>query len=277
MKKDILGKIKLISLDWEGTCSELGGGTSPWPIQKIGELAKILRMLWQIIGIRFLINSGRQAPYIEAAYQALGILTNMPCIFENGAGLYYLTTKRFKVNPIITPGKMMRFKDICDKILVVAEANGCIKELGKEYSLSLDPPSGMSIENCFALVQDKIQGKEKEIIEITHSQSAVDITINGVNKESGLNFLCDEERVTLDELAAVGDSRGDWPVLERVSFPMCPANATPETKGLVEKRGGYISPFPTTLGTIDCIAKMSNNPSIKKASNGIIKKLLKIG
>lgn len=264
-------RIKAISLDWENCCGE--SKNISWPTQKIAQLATILRLLWQITGIRFFLNTGRPVPYAEAALQALGIVTNTPSIAENGSILYYPETGRYKINPAITSKKLAVFKKIVIKLDEVVIKKGGIRELGKEFSFSTNPPRGINMEDYFPFIRSEITKISKdawEAIEITYSQSAVDITIKGVNKESGLTFWCQEERLNTSELAGIGDSRGDWPVLEKVALPMCPGNATLETKQLVKKRKGYISSFPTTLGVIDTIGYISNQQSVRVYADNIL-------
>jgi len=264
-------RIKAVSLDWENCCGE--GKNIPWSTQKIAQLATALRLLSQTTGMRFFLNTGRPVPYMEAALQALGTVTNTPSIAENGSILYYPETGRYKINPAITPKKLVTFREITGKLEEIVMKKGGIKELGKEFSFSTNPPRSISVEDYFRLIRSEIMKINKDIwqsAEITHSQSAVDITIKDVNKESGLKFWCQSEGLDVSELAGLGDSRGDWPVLKKVTLPMCPANATPETKKLVRKRGGYISSFPTTLGVIDAIGYLSNQESVRIYVNNIL-------
>jgi len=264
--------IKAISIDWENTCSS--GKNLPWPTHKLGDLSHILRIFWEIKGISSFLNTGRPAPYAEAALQALGTVINIPSIAENGAILYYPKTGDLKINPAITHEKKTAFAKIKDQLdELVVKLDG-LKEFGKEFSFSTNPPPGMTIEDYFHQIKSGVENKLGEVIwdatEITFSQSAVDITIKGINKQTGLEFWCNEQGIKVEELAAIGDSRGDWPVLKTVALPMCPANATPETKELVKKRSGYVSLFPTTLGTIDCIAYLSRNRFVRTCADRVI-------
>src|SRR3989338_3248824 len=204
--------IKAISLDWENTCST--GKNLPWPTYKLGDLSQILRMLWEMEGVSFFLNTGRSAPYAEAALQSLGIMTNMPSIVENGAVLYYPATGNFKRNPAITDEKITVFKNLENNLDELAAKLGGLKELGKAFSFSTNPPPGMVIEGYFQQIKlgiNQLGESFWEAIEITHSQSAVDITIRGVNKQSGIEFWCQDQDIGIDELAGVGDSRGDCP------------------------------------------------------------------
>jgi len=264
-------RIKAISLDWENCCGE--GKNIPWPTRKIAQLAGTLRLLSQTTGMRFFLNTGRPVPYMEAALQALGIVTNTPSIAENGSVLYYLETGEYKINPAITSKKLAAFRKITGKLEKIALKKGGIKELGKDFSFSTNPPRSVSIEDYFSFIRSEIIKINKDAwqsVEITHSQSAVDITIKDVNKESGLNVWCQSEGLDVSELAGLGDSRGDWPVLRKVALPMCPANATPETKKLVKERGGYISSFPMTLGVIDSIGYLSSDKSVRVYTDNIL-------
>ncbi len=70
------------------------------------------------------------------------------------------------------------------------------------------------------------------LLEITHSQSAVDITPRGVNKGSGIRQLAKLVRIPVDEMLGIGDSHGDLPMLQVVGTRACPANASEEIKNL---------------------------------------------
>lgn len=276
-KSDIMevrmeGGIKTISLDLEGCVFESGGGRVPWPLQKILKLAQLLLRLYQETGIWFVVNSGRQAPYIEAVLQCLGIVTDFPSICENGSLLYRPLSKQFKINPAITPEKLAKFLKIREKLIKFTEMVGATRELGKEFSLSVDPPEGMSVEALYHRIEE-LNVIEKKVVEITHSQSAVDITISGVNKESGLEFFAEETGISFKEMAAVGDSRGDWPVLKKVALPLAPVNATPEIRELVNKKGGYVSLYPTTQGVIDCIGQVTKNFRVKALAERFIEEI----
>lgn len=260
--------IQAISIDWEGCCAEPGGGHVPWPIQKQLKLAQLLLKLWQETGIWFIINSGRQAPYIEAALQALGIITDKPSICENGSILYYPLSRKFLVNPVITPEKASSFLEVRQKLAKLVETLNGKRELGKEYMFSTSPPDGMDIETYYREVKERV--RKYESIETTHSQSAVDITVSGVNKGSGFQFWLKETGLSPEEVAGIGDSRGDWAVLEKLALPMGPVNATLETQLIIKKQGGYVSPYPTVQGVIDCVAQTTKNPRVKKFAEEII-------
>ena len=52
-------------------------------------------------------------------------------------------------------------------------------------------------------------------LNVTHSASAVDITPKGIDKFSGLQFLLEKLQLYPEDVAAIGDTKGD------ISFLKC--------------------------------------------------------
>lgn len=265
--------VKAVSLDIEGCITSSGGGKQSWPTEMMFYLACLLLSAKARMGIQFFVNSGRGGQYVEAVLQALELVVySTPSIFENGSGIYFPDTKDFMLNPAITDEKLSAFQEI-KKVLIkiTAELDG-IQELGKDFSFSASKPVGMSITEYFKLFRQKLlkQAGIEKTIEMTHSQSSADFTVRGVNKQTGLEFWCRKTGIKLEELAAIGDSRGDLPVLKIVRLPMCPSNSTDDVVKLVRDRGGYVSCYQATLGVVDCIAhavpiRMSKKPEMKSS------------
>ena len=92
-----------------------------------------------------------------------------------------------------------------------------------------------------------------EFIEIILSSNAIDILIKGVNKGSGLLWLCeqDDNSITPENTLVIGDSFNDVPAMEIAGYIACPANAT-ITK-YVRCKGGYVSPYQLVIGVVDAI------------------------
>jgi len=257
-------RIRAIGIDFEGCISEAGGGRVSWPTKNILRLGVLLRVLYQETGICAFLVTGRQAPYAEAALQALGVVTDIPSVVENGSILYYPKTKEFVLNPAITESALSRFLGVRQQIIDTTKKYPCVRELGKEFMLSFSVHHGTIeaselAQNIIKEVDDLIK---LGIIEVTHSKSAVDVTIRGVNKGSGLDYWSHETKIAIENLAGVGDSEGDLPTLDRVKMPMSPANVTQGAKKVVLSHGGYVSPYPTTQGVIDCVTRATDNSRV---------------
>ncbi len=236
--------IELIVSDWEGCVAEPQGGRVPWPSRKLADLAAII----QQIEAPFVLCTGRQLPYTEAAVQEIGSLVDIPSIAENGAVLYFPKTKKVLLNPLITPEVQEKLNEVRRKAFKLIDSLGGNREYGKEFAVTLNPPPGVSIQQFYRYVYQQLS-EFSEIIEINHSRAAIDITPKGVNKGSGVKFLAEVTGINLANVIAIGDAQGDLAMLREVGHPTCPANADQCVKDISE----YVSPYRTTDGVIDII------------------------
>ena len=246
--------VRLIVCDWEGCVSEPGGGIVPWPTGDIAELSRLINLMRSEEKYPpFVLCTGRQIPYGEAALQAVNAFWDeMPSILENGAGLYYPKTRKVLWNPAISrlskTGDAMA--EMRAKVTEQMERLNLNKEPGKEHCISLNPPADMTIERLYQHITEEFRDYQ-EVIEITHSRSAVDITPRGVNKGSGVKFLSEVTGIALEDTVGIGDTKGDLPMLELVGHPTGPANADEGVRQVAE----YISDFRTTRGVMDIICR----------------------
>ncbi len=108
----------------------------------------------------------------------------------------------------------------------------------------------MEIEDFYEKIAELLN-KEGfiEYLEVTHSKSAVDITLAGVNKGSALEYLSEITGIKLKNMLGVGDSKGDLSFLKKVGVPAAPSNATDVVKEVVK----YVSPYTNIKGVMDII------------------------
>jgi len=180
----------------------------------------------------------------------------IPAIFENGAGLYYPKEDDYRLHFLIASQIPQIKKQISEaKNVIRKEIINTFKakfEWGKDFSISIDPPVNMSIEYFFEIVQDTLRKRHIDL-NITHSASAIDITPKGIDKFSGLQFLLEELDIDPNDVAGIGDTRGDFPILKNVGFSAAPNNATNEVKQIVN----YVSDYENGDGVIDIIKRCS--------------------
>ena len=163
--------------------------------------------------------------------------------------LYYPATKEYIWNPVITDETENLMAEVRLKVSALIKRFGCVRELGKEYCISLNPKE-MSVEQLYQRILEQLD-KFRNLIEITHSKCAVDITSKGVNKGSGTKFLSKVTGIALKDILGIGDTLGDISWLSLVGHPTCPANADEDVRQIAE----YVSPFETTGGVIDIIQR----------------------
>lgn len=236
--------IELFVSDWDGCVAAPGGGRVPWPTDKIVNLRQVIKRT----PIPFILCTGRQFPYVEAALQAIGAFTDIPSVAENGAGLYFPKTKEVILHPQITPEVEDVMTDICQRVCEIVESVKATRSYGYESCISINPPVGVAVEKFSQYVQEHLE-PYLDFIEIAHSRTAVDITPKGVNKGTGLKFLADITKINLDNIVGIGDSQGDLAMLGLVGHPTTPANADDNVRGIAE----YVSAYEMTDGVIDII------------------------
>jgi HAD superfamily hydrolase (TIGR01484 family) len=278
--------IRSFVCDWEGCGSYPGGGKHPWPTMDLADLTVMINKMYiawleDRRNPQLVLCTGRQFPYGEAVLQSLNAFwdESLPSILENGAGLYIPKTKKVIWNSRITPATSSAMFDVRAKSASLVERVKGEREVGKEFCISLNPPESIYSMNEIAnqeygLAVFDESGKKKEpiklfyeivmkeldyfvkngIIEITHSKSAVDITPCGVNKGTGIEEFCIFTGIQMDQVVGVGDSKGDMPLLQRVGYPACPANADSFVKEVCGKNpNGYISKYECAAGIVDIV------------------------
>lgn len=191
--------------------------------------------------------TGRPQPYAEAIIQHLdAFFPNFPSVVENGLYLYDPVEDVLIANPAIA-GREVELRQVKDYIL--ANLAGISKlEPGKELCISLNPLGAMSVEELFRETQKALPPELAELVFITHSSSAVDITPQGVNKATGVKFLSERTGVALGDMLGIGDTAGDFPMMKIVGQIACPANAKQEVIDLVRQREGFVANSPNTPG-----------------------------
>lgn len=91
----------------------------------------------------------------------------------------------------------------------------------------------MSISQFFEEVKQSLS-QFSNVINITHSASAVDITPIGIDKASGVKFLAEKTGISTENMLGIGDTRGDLPMLNLVGIPTGPANASQDVKDIAK-------------------------------------------
>lgn len=269
MKKRILG----CAHDFEGVWVEAGGSAHAWPTTMMAIAGRVLRALWEHAGIISFFVTGRPAAYMEAANQCVGKLSMVPDVFENGAVLRQSSGGRWRAHPQLLSDDLLLYGRVKEELRRIAREMGASEEVGKNICASFNPLPNMSTAEFFkdfwsVASQDRVvsdlRGKKPltEIVNVVHTVSAIDVTPAGINKRAGLDVLCRALGWNpAENVAAIGDTKGDFPILEYVALPMCPSNAIEEVKELVRSRNGYVSDFPTVVGAVDCMIQLVKDKS----------------
>lgn len=265
--------IRLIVLDVEGVLVLPGGGQLPWPLESLLEVRRFL----QRSPAACILCTGRQSPYGEAMIQALDLLRPLPgalrervregsgcdllawpSIVENGAYFYDPMAKRPIPHPALTPERTALLLRLRGEVIApFVAATGAQLEAGKDFTLSLNPPlvsqtgsERVPIAGFAAAVRRVLQDYE-DVVEVKHSQSAVDITPRGVSKASAVRLLLDWTGLPPEEVLGVGDTAADAEWLREVGWSAAPENGRDALPGL-----HYYAPRSVTEGLLDVLRRL---------------------
>ncbi len=201
--------------------------------------------------------TGRDRNYVESTAFSVG-RPNSWSVIESGIALFNPTTKKLFFNPALTPEVQEAFEEIRRQRLpeILKRLPGLFDYPGNMINIALERNYGIdiTIEECYEAVKQELSDLEFQgLVTIYHSKIAVDISPPGIDKSSGVRFLSQCTKVNLDEMLGIGDSKGDFPMLNLVGFIGCPSNASEECKELVKRKKGYISPYQYAKGVADII------------------------
>ena len=200
--------------------------------------------------------TGRDRNYVEAVAYVLGLPDGWSVI-ESGVAIFNSETKELKTNPAITDQAKEAFREISDTVIpsVLKAYPYLFLYPGNMLNIALERYSGApSIKECFRTIEQELK-VYKEIVYITHSDIAIDISPAGINKGTGLEFLADCAGIDLTRSLGIEDSKGGIPMLERVGYVGCPANASPECQEFVEKAGGCVARRQYARGVAEIVRR----------------------
>jgi HAD superfamily hydrolase (TIGR01484 family) len=238
--------ITLVVIDVDGCLTP--GEAGDWNWDALQAIYKMNSQARQGLGIPAVtLCTGRQEPYVEVLMQAIG--GYLPCIYENGAGLYFPDSYRFVEHPAITAAArealMAAKKTLYTQL--ISPGLGYFQP-GKEVSLTLYPLPGTTVE-CLHQLAAQALAPFADILIVQASVSCVDVTPAGIDKGQGVRWLSERVGISLAHMGGIGDSPSDLKFLELVGRSAAPANAAAEVKRRVDD----LSPYKNGDGVVDIL------------------------
>lgn len=131
----------------------------------------------------------------------------------------------------------------CDGVLTDASMN--LTEFGDEFK-KFNAKDGMAIKRCQKLgIQTAIISNGSRATAIKHRAKMLGIERVYVGKEEKMTILnkwLSEMNIQLSEVAYIGDDLNDIPVMKKVAFSACPADAAIDVKKVaqvcLQRKGG---------------------------------------
>jgi len=204
------------------------------------------------------ICTGREYGSAESILFDIGI-PNWWSIIESGVFMFNRRTKQVLEHKALTEEKKEAFREISrNRIppILAKYQNDLMLYPGNQICIAIELQKGaaLTIEQAYEEIAMEVEDLVKEgLVTIHRSTLAVDISPSDIDKASGVRFLCEIEGIDPADLFGIGDSPGDFPMLDTVGHTGCPSNATPECKERVE----IISNKPYAAGVADILYRVT--------------------
>lgn len=236
---------KLILSDVEG-CLNLDPLT--YDHEVLAELRRVNECATETNALPYItMCTGRQSPFVDAFSAFLSV--RLPVIFEGGCGLFFPSeqpgSQRHQWHPAIAEaersGTYQRLERVVEQI---ADGYGASQSLGKGRLLTFHAPEGHSIDEMLDGFRQAIDSNQLNA-EITRSANAIDISVEGVNKGTAVDWLLDTvedrggPRWSREQVIGIGDAPNDVAFLAVVGRSVAPLNAHDSVREFVSSASEF--------------------------------------
>ncbi|MDX1438719.1 MAG: HAD family hydrolase [Rubricoccaceae bacterium] len=174
---------------------------------------------------RFGLCSGRSYAYVEAIAQLLDL--RAPALFESGGGRFDLQDARIRWNPELTPEVETELDAVRTFFLrsVVGADAGFSLDYGKRAQTGVVNASQREVERFLPMVRDFVT-RELPDLRVYETHASIDVVPKRMTKLQAIRWVADQEELTLEEIAFIGDSRGDVEAISAVGVGFSPQNGS---------------------------------------------------
>lgn len=232
----------VLFLDIDGCLSR--GKYAPFDIAALKQLeASVKASPTEVV-----LCTGRSLSYIEALSQFFR--PGRYAVTDHGALVYDYLSDEYIFSPLMSPAVQEKISQLRQYLQKHKDAFPTRWKMshGKLASVSLVAEEG---KDAFALREVVEAHLSVEGFELLCSGRALDIVPAGINKWAGITFFLSLTGLAPEQLAAVGDSHGDLPMLTRADFAACPANADKAVQAVCD----YVSPQAEIYGVSDIFTR----------------------
>jgi len=253
----MIERIKLILIDIDDCLLPTDGNFYPEYFAGLPEIAHYVEKAnrGKIPQIGFCTERDRN--YVEATAFSVG-RPNSWSVIESGIALFNPTTKEMLINESLSLEVRTAFETLRRERLphILEKFPDLFEYPGNMINIALERKYGVNlpVEEYYKAARIKLSDLERQdLITIHPSRIAIDISPPGIDKASGIRFLAKTTGISPNQMLGIGDSKGDFPMLNLVGLVGCPSNALEECKELIQKKGGYISPHQYARGVADVL------------------------
>lgn len=195
------------------------------------------------------VCTGRPYPYAEAVCQWLDV--RLPFVFESAA-LYHWEGNRVQtaLNDELSDLEPVREFKAWIQDVILPQFPKAVLEFTKMMDAGIVAHEKEIIDEIYPLVKREIERRGSSM-EVHITDVSVNILLPGNNKGRGITMLADSQRLSLDEVAYIGDTGGDIPALKIVGKPFSPDNATRGVKEVSE-----VLPLKTSSAVLEAYRRV---------------------
>lgn len=242
-------KFTTVAFDIDGVLNEHGGNILDESIEAINILKNR--------GVRVCFASGKHAWYVQGGLVWSGLLDdNTLIVAENGGVIFDPKTRRTimedkHIRDVVTLRNV--FRNLHSKDGGFLRFSGVtVWEEPKETLFCLFPNNLGDLSKLKDSLQQivDINGLDLTVVQ---NPDSIDVLQSGINKATGLQYVCDWLGLSLDNIIAFGDSYNDLEMLKSVGFPITLNNGVNEIKEIVRSRSGYIAKQSCGKGVLESV------------------------
>lgn len=194
------------------------------------------------------VCSGRPQPFAEALCRLVGNQT-LPCIAENGVWLYHPDRNGYDMDPTITPDHLRAVQAAREWVQADLGPRGVVMQPGKSASISLYHADTTYLKSLEGTVRNRFQS-ERWPLRVSMTWLYINCDLAHINKGTAIDRWMKATGLGRERLIGIGDTGSDVPILERVAWFACPANAVPSLR----ERAHFVSSHEEVAGVLDALA-----------------------
>jgi HAD superfamily hydrolase (TIGR01484 family) len=229
-------------------------------VAKMREYSRLAQADQDGVVPRFTFITGRPQPYVECMQKVFEV--RIPAIYENGSGLDLGGQSVSELDPAIDDDMLDRLNSARGEL-----RRGIMRDIpsffqpGKDGSISIIPRSAEHRVKLWEACEE--WGRQSSHgLEVIRGIRCVDIVPPRVDKGTGFERLIARLKLNADEVAGIGDSRGDLRFMKLCGWSGAPANAVDDVKSIAD----YVSPHDAEVGVLDIMERVIDaNETILRA------------
>lgn len=172
----------------------------------------------------FSLCSGRPFPYVEAISQLLGV--QVPVLFESGGGMFDPVTAEVSWHPGYNKGVQDQIELVSEWLLRDAIPGSRLNfDYAKRTQAGVIGPDADEILRTIPRVEAFVAANCPQL-GVFPTLLSIDILPDTISKANGIRWLSEKLDIHVDQMAYIGDSKGDVGALELVGSGFAPSNAS---------------------------------------------------